>query len=163
MYATPQIYVASLEAYNAGRAIGQWVDATCEDSINDAIANLPGEEWAIHDFEDMPNLGENPPVALTVAVAKGIDEHGDAFKHWVDLGMHVSVIGCLEVDIMTAFEDSFQGAYDSVEKYGEQLVDDMGDLPSHYDYYLDFEAYGRAALMDYTVANDSDGTIYVYA
>ena len=65
---TPSIYAACLASYNAGRLHGVWIDATQGiDHIDAEIRimlsesfELDAEEWAIHDYENMPPQGEYP-------------------------------------------------------------------------------------------------------
>ena len=60
-----QIYVACLASYNAGRLSGKWITpADTEEKLQaqiDAILKASpepdAEEWAIHDYDNFPNLG----------------------------------------------------------------------------------------------------------
>lgn len=159
---TPQIYIASLEAYNAGKLIGEWVDADCESTIEDAIESLPGEEWAIHDFEDMPNLGENPSLDLVVGIAECVNDHGlDIVNAWIGLvGLHW-LSGMTAHDIASALDDTCHGTYESVEDFGYEQADGLG-LPQGVESYFDFEAYGRDCLHDHSWSDLGDGRIAVF-
>ena len=90
--AAPRIYVASLAAYNSGRLIGEWIDATADadvirQSIADMLAAGPGrgEEYAIHDYDGFgpagDALGEYPDVADVARLAALIGEHGEVAAH----------------------------------------------------------------------------------
>ena len=59
-----QIYVACLAAYNSGVLHGEWITPAkdveeLQAQINKVIKSTPApdaEEWAIHDYNDFPNL-----------------------------------------------------------------------------------------------------------
>lgn len=161
---TPQIYIASLEAYNAGKLIGEWVDADCQSTIEDAIESLPGEEWAIHDFEDMPNLGENPSLDLVVGIAECVNGHGlDIVNAWVGLvGLHW-LSGMDAHDIVSALDDTLYGTYESVEDFGYEQAGALG-LPQtpEVEWYFDFEAYGRDCLDSHSYSDLGNGRIAVF-
>ena len=65
---TSQIYVACLASYNNGCLSGKWITpADTEEKLQaqiDAILKASpepdAEEWAIHDYDNFPNLGEYP-------------------------------------------------------------------------------------------------------
>ena len=93
--------------------------------ISEMLASSPSpgaEEWAIHDFECFGpiSLSEYEDIASVSRLATGIAEHGEAFAHWA------SIIGSRDPDELDQFSDAYQGCFDSVEAYAEQLLDDMG-------------------------------------
>src|SRR3954463_11580572 len=81
---TPRVWIACLASYNAGRLVGEWVDATDIDYFNEAVERIKvaavkaaradgesalyfpvPEEFAIHDYNNFPreivsSLGEYP-------------------------------------------------------------------------------------------------------
>jgi antirestriction protein len=126
----PRIYVASLSDYNEGRLYGVWVDAdigtaAIRNQISDMLAGSrsPGaEEWAIHHFEGFGpmSLSEYEDIDSVSRLATGIADHGEAFAHWA------SITGSREPDQLDQFSDAYQGCFESVEAYAEQLLDDIG-------------------------------------
>lgn len=135
----PEIYVASLADYNAGKYHGAWIDATHDpEEIRIRIATMlrhspvlqaEGEtsgDWAIHDYEGFGNirLGELEDPEYINAVALGIVEYGDAFAAWVDIN------GLPEPQnpdsLVQEFRDAYLGQYASLDDYGEQLWEEMG-------------------------------------
>lgn len=139
---TPRIYAASLTDYNAGILHGQWIDAAVETSeaggaIEEMLASSPtpkrygeeAEEWAIHDYDGYGplRLGEYEPLEKVCAIGRGIARHGEAFAAWLRIRDSTEDIGS------EAFEEAYQGEFDSIEEYGEQILDDIGldpyDLP----------------------------------
>ena len=137
--AGPRIYVASLSDYNAGVLHGVWLD--CNDSvealrsgIDQMLADSPAtkrwgemaEEWAIHDYEGFGRhiqLNEYESLERVSRLARGIAEHGDAFAAWWSIEEPDDEDwGEIEVQ----FQDRYLGEYESLEKYGEQVLEDMG-------------------------------------
>jgi len=128
----PRIYVASLSDYNDGRLVGRWIDAAIEpeelaQQVEDMLASSPtpgAEEWAIHDYEGFGPLplSEYERLAIVSRVACGIAEHGEAFAHWAAL------IGTSDPDDLDRFEDTYLGCFESLERYAEDLLDDLGYL-----------------------------------
>lgn len=170
----PKIYVASLAAYNNGYLHGIWIDATVGlDEVWHRIRRMlraspiqPSEEWAIHDYEAFGPLriDEYESIHAVVAVAEGIQAHGIAFAVWAHL------LDRSEWDeALGAFEDHFEGVYESYTEFGEQMLDVLGvdidrlDIPeSVADYVrINTEALGRdwASTVRTTWF---DGHLYVF-
>lgn len=170
----PRVYVACLAAYNNGQLHGVWVDATNElddiwEQINAMLAASPvpgAEEHAIHDYDGFfdLHLGEYESIEQLRRIAVGIAEHGRAFAVWAGLLDRAEWDEQLE-----AFDDHFEGVYDSYADFGEQVLELHGfdlerlDLPETIRDYLrvDTEALGRdwAAGMR---CSWSEGRLYVF-
>lgn len=153
---SPRIYVASLSDYNAGRLHGVWIDAAEEldeiwSQINAMLAASPepgAEEFAIHDHDGfyLVNVHEYESIENVHLLAEGIARHGKPFAVWAAL------LDTAEWNTeLNAFEDRFEGAYDSYADFGEQLLDNFDidvdelDLPEWVrDYiHIDTDALGR--------------------
>lgn len=164
----PQIYVTSLADYVNGDLHGRWIDATQDiDDINASVHAMletsptPGaEEYAIHDFEGFGPLtiGEYQSLESVARIAKGIEEHGEAFAYWID------ATGVEESDYHT-FSDSYLGHWDSMTAYAEELIDDFDiyrqlealSLPFDQYIHIDIESLTRDLKHDYTIAEDDTG------
>lgn len=129
----PRIWAGSWLDYNNGLLHGQWIDADREeaDVWTDIQAMLDAsptaretgqaaEDWGIFDHENFGACkpGEQESVRYVTAVARGIREHGPAFAAWADV--------MEDEEHFEQFSDAYLGAYDSLEAYAEQLVDDLG-------------------------------------
>ena len=79
------------------------------------------------------------------AYCEQVEEHGEAYvlRH-EDIG---------EFD----FSDDYVGTYHTEEEYGEQCLEDFGDVPDHLRCYIDMEKYTRDMLMDYSSYEGSQG------
>lgn len=170
---TPRIYVASLSDYNAGRLHGAWLDAAQHpDDLRGHIQLMlensrdPGaEEWAIHDYEGFGPLalGEYASIETIARLANGIVEHGMAFAHYAEQ------IGD-DLEALDQFEDRFQGRWDSMVAYTDELLDSLGldpdrctGLPDFVRPYvsIDSAALARDLTSELLVSTGSDG-IYVF-
>jgi antirestriction protein len=171
---TPRIYVASLSDYNAGRLHGVWIDA--DQDANDlqdhievmlAASDEPGaEEWAIHDFEGFGplHLSEFESVVDIARIGQGIAEHGMAYAHFAAM---LTPTGYGELD---KFEDSYQGRWDSMQAYAEDLLDSLGmdpnkctGLPDMLRPYvsIDVDSFARDLESELWVSESGDG-VYVF-
>jgi antirestriction protein len=56
-------------------------------------------------------------------------------------------------DIVRACEDAYRGEYYSGEDFARELLDEMGDIPKHLEFYIDYRSYWRDLTM-------SDGYYY---
>jgi antirestriction protein len=142
----PNIYVASLADYNAGRLHGRWIDAAQDaDAIHEEIRAMLAEsrepiaeEWAIHDYDGFGglNLGEYESIERVAEIAQGIEEHGEAFAAFLTYDSD-----------MTAedFEESYRGTYRSVEDFADELIEEgvLGEIPENLLPYIDVEKFAR--------------------
>jgi antirestriction protein len=168
---TPRVYVASLSDYNAGRLHGVWIDATQDvDELQDAVKAMLerspepiAEEFAIHDYEEFGpvHLDEFTSLDIVSRVANGLAEHGPAFGHWAEYVRFGE-------DDMDRFDEVYQGCWESLAAWAEDIVDDLGGntleaIPEWLQPYvsISFEQLGRDMAMDYVTAEDDDG-VHVY-
>jgi antirestriction protein len=150
MYSDFKIYVADLKAYNNGKLHGVWIDAMADDiqdQINDMLKLSPedfAEEWAIHDYEGFGNvsLSEYQGIESVHEIACFLyeyDEFGAALlDHFCDN---------LE-DAKKAAEDGYHGCYESLADYAQTITEDTTEIPSHLQYYIDYERLARDMEMN---------------
>ncbi|WP_339773327.1 antirestriction protein ArdA [uncultured Pseudosulfitobacter sp.] len=124
------------------------------------------EEWAIHDYDDLPNLGEYPGlqaiadyVELTEAL-DGFDE--DEVKALVEENN-----GDLEA-AKEMGEDRYCGTYESFRDYAEESADEMmacheGKVPEFLTNYFDYDSYARDLKMDMTTIDTAKGVMVFHA
>lgn len=186
----PRIWIGCLAAYNSGHLHGEWVDAAVdEDEIWEAqkrvlkTSPVPGaEEHFIADYEGFGDyrVGEYDGLATVAKVARLIDEHGEAFGHWLSNGS-VDPTDEDEHDLEEGFREAYAGHWQSEREYAENLVDDIG-LPGvgfvykptgrwSTDYevctddlssLLDWDAVTRATMEGGWSADASDGGVHVF-
>ena len=161
----PQVYVACLAAYNSGRLHGEWITPKTDkdelqEQIDKVLKSSPikgAKEWAIHDYNSFPNLGEYPDLDKLIQVQEAIDEHGqyvvNAFlENW-------------SVEDLDHIEDAYYGTYDSFSEFAQQLAEDIieglnGD--STLARYFDWEAWERDLSYDYHEGEGENHTSIIF-
>lgn len=123
--------MASLSDYNTGILHGSWIDADqdlegLEEAVTDMLARSPtpgAEEFAVHDFEGFGDyrVEEYESLDWINRIASGIAEHGPAYGAWAERCGH-------NEDELGRFDEAYLGQWSSVEKYAEELLDDLGYL-----------------------------------
>ena len=151
------IYVTSLSDYSAGIHHGRWID--CLQGPNDvweeingllaasptaAQTGIPAEEWAIHDYDfNGASLAEFEDIEKLCALAKALDEL-DAPEAFTAFWEYEEFS---DVDVaLSAFNDAYQGTYNSVEDWAEEFAEGTGmldSIPENLRCYFDFEAFAR--------------------
>ena len=174
---TPRVWIGSLADYNNGALHGDWVDAAVDDEELIvaaqrilATSELPdAEEYAIFDYDDFGDfkVEQYEQLSLVAKVARGIQEHGDAFSAW-------SQLHDADPDMLDAFEDNYLGEYDSPEDWAREIADESNieqrieetfgaDLAS----YIRFDAaqFARDAWLGgdiYVMHKDDDGRCWIF-
>jgi antirestriction protein len=172
----PQIYLASLADYNAGRLHGTWIDAAQEPEALAAAAQTMlaaspttfAEEYAIHDFEGFGplRLSEYQSLDTVSLVARGIAEHGAAFAHWAAL------VDELTPDELGRFDDVYLGHFESPTAYAESLLDHRGLWreieefnPAMFQPYVQVDVEGFARDLELSgdvLTSEGDSGVYVF-
>lgn len=151
-YTEPKIYVADLAADTSGKLHGVWVNALVElddmmDSINTMLATSPErhtEEYAIHDFEGFEecSLSEYQSIESVRDIAIFLDEYPD---------IGGELLSHFNNDIKQAQRaavEQYQGCYDSLADYAQVMTEDSTSIPSHLNYYIDYERMARDMEMN---------------
>lgn len=161
-------YFASLSDYNGGILHGAWIDLEnkteedIQDEINAMLAESPyakqygekAEEYAIHDYEDMPRaFGEYASLSdLMEYVELASDKYeGETFQAAFDYYGNIK-------DAQGATADCV-AVCDSFRDYADNLADELlHDAPESLKRYFDYEAFARDLEHDYTVVEFNDKT-----
>jgi len=142
-----RIYVADLAAYNNGKLHGVWIDATLQpdeimEQVNIMLAGSPegfAEEYAIHDHEGYGtmSISEYEDLKSVHDKALFIEEHGD-------LGIAVLEHWCGDIeDAKKTIENCYAGEHESLADYAQKLTTETSEVPSHLEYYIDYDRMGR--------------------
>lgn len=155
---TPRVWIGCLAAYNAGHLHGEWTDATDADELREVAerviktspADFP-EEIFLADNEGFGGLiGEYESLDRVAALGEAIEEHGEPFIAFVNLG---TLAADADVDeLVEGFTESYRGEFDSEEAFAEQTVSELGwggleQIPDELFSYLDFEKIARDLTM----------------
>jgi len=160
----PQIYVACLAAYNSGYLHGEWITPKkdkeeLQEQIDKVLKTSPvagAEEWAIHDYNDFPNLGEYPGLDNIIKIQEAIDEHGiyivRAFlENW-------------SIEDIDHISDAYYGEYDSFTEFADQLAEDtlLIDCPEHIKHYFDYKKWEDTLSYDYHEGEGKNGSSLIF-
>ena len=164
---TPQVFVACLAAYNAGELHGEWIDATDEDEMNEAIQKIlssspepDAEEWIICDHDNFHDLSvyQYAPIDEVARLGALVEEHGQAFAAYA---AHTGQADATE----EGFQDHYQGHWDSEKAFGEEMFDEcyLDEVPESVRPYIDYEKFARDLFInDYFSVKAEEGGVYVF-
>lgn len=157
---TPRIYVANLAAYNAGRMKGKWIEpSTDADELAEQVAeaiggNVDRDEWAFHDYDAFPNMGETPSLEDVAAMAELLEEHPYGI-----VKAAMDIVGD-DVDAIKKLLDEGYGVYESKKDYAEELIENMGGVDqldrNTLERHFDYDSFTRE-IFDETPSTRVDG------
>ncbi len=143
----PQIYVADLAAYNAGKLKGIWIDATwSKPEILEEICHHINGDWRIDDCSGFYGISATKYDLEEISkIANGIKEHGEAFYSFVE---HYGAD--IEGD---KFDEAYCGCYTSQESFVEEMLEERGttekvEAAGLKSYYIDYERIARDWFVD---------------
>ena len=159
-----QIYVACLASYNSGVLHGEWITPKSDkdelqEQINKVLKSSPiedAEEWAIHDYNDFPNLGEYPGLDNIIKVQEAIDEHGQYIVN--------AFLDNWSVEDLDHIDEAYYGEYDSFSEFAQQLADEtiLIDCPDNVQFYFDYEKWERDLSHDYHEGEGENGSSLIF-
>ena len=159
-YTKPSIWVACLSAYNSGYLHGAWIvpKTTKEELLEQIQEVLKGspvgdpEEWAVHDYNNFPNLGEYPDLEKVCEVQRAFEEFEPSIVHGYLENFCDFEPGNLKENI----EEAFVGTYDNFKDYAYQYADDTIpglDSGSTLAMYFDYDGFARDLELDHWTAD----------
>lgn len=127
---TPRVWIGDLGAYNDGRLVGSWIDATDRDALDDAIdrATHGGRsDYFVADSDGFGGMvGEYASADTIHALATIIGDHG--------------------LEVVQAFRDC------TGENDPDAIAEEIEDR-----YVGEFESWADFAMSDHNVWTDRDG------
>jgi len=165
---TIKIYVASLEAYNQGRMVGDWVtpkDYLSFEKFNNAIqiATEYADEVAVHDYDGINLSNEYPNFEDLYEFCKAL---ADADEHMREpiIAYAENAYEDLNPDIVTKAEDYYIGTYSSFQEYADEWADEqLRNIDDFLKNYFDYESHARDLEYDYMVCDVSDYNVAVFS
>ena len=147
---TPAVYVGTYRKYNNGSLAGEWLvldEYTSKDEFYEACQQLHKDEadpeLMFQDWEDVPDslIGESwiSSEYWEFLQSGGDSEAKSAFIAWY---------GSWDAE---AFEESYQGEYDSELEFTYQWLDDVGylqEVPDTVAQYFNYEAFSRDLFIN---------------
>ena len=166
----PSIYVACLAAYNSGYLHGSWIVPSTDkeelqEQINKVIKSSPvsdAEEWAVHDYNNFPNLGEYPALNSIVDVQEAMEAFEPSIVHGYIENIHHSNVDFSS--LVGDIEEAFIGTYDSFREYADDTAEDtmLLDCPDHIRNYFDYDAFARDLEYDHWTAEAPGYQVHIF-
>ena len=164
---TIKIYVASLEAYNSGRMVGDWLtpsDYLSFEKFNNAIqiATEYADEVAVHDYEGINLNNEYPDFEELYYFCHALQDS------WLDeevITAYAEYTGDeLDNELIANAENSYVGTYSSFQEYADEWADEqLRDTDDVLKNYFDYESHARDLEYDYMVCYVSDYGVAVFS
>ncbi|GAY76756.1 MULTISPECIES: antirestriction protein ArdA [Bacillales] len=143
-----KVYIANLGKYNEGELVGAWFTPPVDfEEVKERIGlNHEYEEYAIHDYELPFDIDEYTPI--------------EEINRLCSLAKELE--GTPIEEEMREIQNAFFGSFEEMVEHKDDIIcypdcDDMenvarylleesgtlGEVPSHLQNYIDYEAYGR--------------------
>jgi len=159
-----KIYIACLSSYNSGILHGAWIEPKADkDELEAQIAEMlktspspDAEEYAVHDYDNFPDLGEYPDLEKVIEVVEAIKLHGvTAVKGFID---HWSL------EDLEHFEDAFHGTFNSFKEFAEDYAEDciLVDCPEHIKNYIDYEQIEQELSFSYMECEAENYKVHIF-
>lgn len=155
----PAIYVADLAEYNSGNLVGKWIAIeghtadTLLEEMTAFVAARGHEEWAIHDYNNLPLTSEWPDLEIVVLTAHLVTTYD-----YETVSGYINYFG---VEQLGELEERYQGQFPTEEIFAQELVDECYDLEKlmgNLSHYFDYGTFARDLFMgDYVSARVPDG------
>lgn len=167
-----EIAITDLADYNEGKLRFEWVDIDSFDDEDDLgtiikefieINDPSHEEWIISDYDDFPNLGENPSFEDIIKVKEAIDIINESEAAAI-VGAYMNNFGG-NADDLDNLEEAYAGLWDTEQDFTENLLDELGELdsiPENLRSYFDYEKYNRDLFMTDYWSADIDHQVAVF-
>ena len=164
---TIKIYVASLEQYNSGRMVGDWITPTdylSFEKFNNAIqvATEYADEVAVHDYDGIDMSNEYPDFEDLYYFCQALEDS------WLDNEVIIAYAEDtgkeLDNELIADAENNYVGTYSSFKDYAEEWADEQ--LVFQDDFiksYFDYESFARDLEYDYMVCDVSNHNVAIFS
>lgn len=159
----PKIYVACLASYNSGILYGKWIPADQDaddlayeiETMIDGSPTEGAEEWAIHDTQNMPGVGESTDLETVseVGLAMASASEPEALAAWLEYDAYRTV---------ETFDDCYRGQFDSPADYAADLYESIGENLGPLANYIDWEAVARDLDIEGHLFIQGNGGVYCF-
>jgi len=165
---TIKIYVASLEAYNQGRMVGDWITPTdylSFEKFNNAIevATEYADEVAVHDYDGINLSNEYPDFKELYYFCQAIEDS------WVDdevILAYAEYTGeDLNNELIAKAEENFVGTFSSFQEYADDYANKilLSNADDFIKGYFDYESHARDLEYDYMICDVSDYNVAIFS
>ena len=165
---TIKLYVASLEAYNSGRMVGDWLtpsDYLSFEKFNNAIqvATEYADEVAVHDYEGINLNNEYPDFEELYYFCHALKDS------WVDdeviLAYAEDTGDELDNELIANAENRYVGTFSSFQEYADNYADEilLSNADDFIKGYFDYESHARDLEYDYMICDVSDYNVAIFS
>lgn len=150
-----RIFVGTYAKYNEGSIFGKWMDLSDysdREKFYDACRELHNDEedpeLMFQDWENIPSplIGESwlsdNIFEVVEAISNLSETEHEAFTAWLNYTSNDLSSEDID-DLISSFEDEYQGTYRSEEDYAYEVVDECYDLPEFAKTYFDYKKFAR--------------------
>lgn len=150
-----RIYVSTYAKYNEGSIFGKWMDLSDysdSEEFYDACRELHNDEedpeLMFQDWEYIPSalIGEswlaNNIFEIIEAVSNLSETQQEAFGVWLNYTSRDIASEDID-DLISSFEDEYQGEYKDEEDFAYDIVEQCYELPEFAKTYFDYEKFAR--------------------
>lgn len=150
-----RIYVGTYAKYNEGSIFGKWMDLSDysdSEEFYDACRELHNDEEDLElmfqDWEYIPSalIGEswltNNIFEIIEAVSNLSETQQEAFGVWLNYTSRDIASEDID-DLISSFEDEYQGEYKDEEDFAYDIVEQCYELPEFAKTYFDYEKFAR--------------------
>ena len=168
-----KIYAACLASYNAGILHGAWLEVSSDpEEMREAVAAMlaaspteGAEEYAIHDYDDFPNMGEYPGLDAVAAMAAIFED----YDH-IAPGDLLAILDDFREpgEAREALDDRYIGIFNTFQDYADEFADEMLACEGHKGdsiaaRYFDYEAFARDLAFDMRTVDCPSGVAVFHA
>lgn len=154
-----KLYVGTYAKYNEGKLSGAWLDLTDYADLDDfyeACRELHKDEddpeLMFQDYDDGPEFLYDESALLRDDIYDFIDLDDDDKEMVAAYIENVGLNGSLS-EVIDEARDAHQGQWDSFEEFAQQLYEDLYEIPSHLESYIDWRAVASDLQQDYFEEN----------
>lgn len=150
-----RIYVGTYAKYNEGSIFGKWMDLSDysdSEEFYDACRELHNDEedpeLMFQDWEYIPSalIGESwladNIFEIIEAVSNLNETQQEAFGVWLNYTSHDIASEDID-DLISSFEDEYQGKYKNEEDFAYDIVEQCYELPEFSKTYIDYEKFAN--------------------
>lgn len=139
----PSIYINTYADYNKGKE-GMELELKYvldfEDEIEKFLQEREAGEWFVQDYDDFPNLGENPSISDLNTILEAFNHLGDDWDAYLAYTSYSR-----NTPDFRDFEYSYVGFFSTLSDFGYRLSD--LNIPENLEPYIDWEKFGRDLLL----------------
>lgn len=167
-----QIYICCLAAYNSGILHGAWIVASADIEelqmqIDAMLKRSPmpnAEEWAVHDYDGVPNMGEHPALEDICGYIELVNS-----THLPQDCLN-AIIENVHGDLDQARKDLERviGEFDDFRDYADECADEMiacaesGSGSEFLANYFDYDRFARDLRHDCTILDVNKGVLVLH-